>query len=115
MRLKEPSEITSKDLKWLWTHLDNEEQVNTVVEYLEKGNKTIRIVPTYDGQAGWHGEHVYLDNVDLSGNGFCFNGKNLYNHCKVYEEYTQVRESDEYKQYLELDKKYSKIKKYFSR
>jgi hypothetical protein len=110
--MQDKKEITYQDLKWLWTYLDNEQDVNLVVEYLKITNQNIIMKATHDPQSGWNGNNVYLDGIDLSGNGFCFNGRNLINHVKNYPKYKKAIETEEFKQYLSLKAKYKDIEQY---
>ena len=58
--------ITSRDKKWMYQHLDTEEEVDEVCNYLDDNNITIQLKGTYDPQSGWGGEHVILEGRDLS-------------------------------------------------
>lgn len=52
----------------------------TICCYLKGNNTHVVIDETYDPQSGFKGFHFVIDNVDLSGNGFCFTKDRLVNH-----------------------------------
>jgi len=56
--------------------------VDAILRYLHESNEEIFIDECYDGQSGWHGFHFILDNIDFSGNGYCFDSEKVKNHIE---------------------------------
>lgn len=54
-------------------------------QYLKSTKGTIIIDNTYDLKSGWFGQHVWLDGVDLSTNGYCFTSQDLYDHLESHK------------------------------
>ncbi len=98
--------ITSKDLKWLYSKLETTEEVEEVSEYMRANKLVITLRDCHDSQSGWNGQNVILEGKDLSGNGYCFNGKALLNHVRHHRNHLELSKTAEYKTFLELSKKY---------
>lgn len=62
----------------------NKETTEKLCEYLKRENKTVNIKDTFDSQADWYGFEFWLDKIDFSGNGFCFNQKNSIERLESY-------------------------------
>jgi hypothetical protein len=97
---------TSK--KWLWSHLNTEEEVNEVCEYLMTNNLSIKLDSFRDGC------RVYLEGIDLSINGCCFSGNNLLLHVRYFRRFIEISKSQDYLDWLEKFNKYSIVRKYIT-
>lgn len=96
--------IDYKNKKWLYTYLDTNEDVDEVVKYLKDNNEYIYVNNTHDSQSGWSGKSVVLQGIDLSGNGYCFSGEKLLYHVRNFMNFLELKNSEEYKQYIKLRK-----------
>lgn len=106
--------INHDNLKWLYSVLDTNEEVQEVSNYLNSNNLVIEIKDGfYDVQSGWTGQHVYLEGRNLSGNGYCFSGKSLLNHVRGYRKFLDISKTEEYKLYQGLKKKYADVERDF--
>lgn len=105
--------IDHNNKKWLYQHLQTNEEVEEVAEYLKNNNLTIKVTKTHDPQSGWNGAHVQLQGRDLSINGFCFSGKQLLNHVRNFQKYSLIEQSNEYQQYLSQKDQFEEIEKFF--
>ena len=108
--------ITAKDKKWFYTYLDTEGEVDEVCDYLIDNNLTIIVNDEYYD----HGNsielvstHVFLEDRQLSSFGGCFEGKHLLDHVRNFKKYEAIKNSQEYKKFLELEKKYLDVKKFY--
>lgn len=113
--MEETRTITTRDKKWFYQYLDTEDEVNEVCKYLEDNGLTIKVDETHDPQSGWYGQHVYLEGIDLSTNGYKFDGSALLYHVRTFKEYEKIKNSDEYKLFVELRQKYKDIYKFFNK
>lgn len=95
---------TSK--KWLWSHLNTEEEVNEVCEYLSKNNLIIILKPYKDGC------NVYLEGIDLSGNGCCFSGSNLLIHVRYFRKLEELSKKQDFKEWLDKYEAYDIARRY---
>jgi len=106
--------ITHEDFKWLANFLKSNEEMKEVSKYLNDNNLTIK-VKIYNGNKSpetGYAYRVYLEGVDLSVNGCCFNGSNLLSHIRNYKKYKGISEHSEYKRFLVLRDKYEKTYQY---
>lgn len=53
------------------------DNLNVLIDYLMEEDKTIRIDESYDSQSHYKGFHFWIDEEDLSVNGFCFSNEKL--------------------------------------
>ena len=104
--------IDQTDKKWFWSHLNNENEVGEVCQYLEDNNLKIEIKG--DRSGGWEGDgiRIILEGIDLSGNGFCFNGGNLLFHVRYFRKAKIFAETKEFKDWLEKHEAYDQIRQY---
>lgn len=98
--------IDHTNKKWLWEKLETEDEVNEVADYLQKNNLKIKMSPFRDGC------HVVLEDVDLSGNGCCFEPKNLLNHVRYFRKLKEISETDDFKNWLSNYEMFNIVKRY---
>ncbi len=98
--------IDHTNKKWLWLYLETEEEVNEVCEYLLKNNLTIKL------DTGGEMLNVYLDEINLSGNGYCFRGDNLIFHVRYFRKLQEVSQTEDFKIWLNKFSKYSIVREY---
>ena len=105
--------ITTRDKKWMYQYLDTEEEVNEVCKYLDDNQLTILLQETYDGVSKWGGTHVMLEGRNLSVNGYCFSKESLLYHVRNYKDFSQLKQTEDYKKYLELKETYKDVEQFF--
>lgn len=105
--------IDQSNKKWLWSYLDNEEEVGEVCKYLVDNNLKIELKG--NGAGGWNGSgiNIMLEGVDLSGNGFCFNGNNLLLHVRYFRKIKEISQTEDFKSWLQKYPKFNIVKRYF--
>ena len=108
--------ITYKDLKFLYSILDSNEEVDEVVNYLKEHGLSIQMKegapePSL-GMA--KATHYYLEGVDLSGNGFCFGRTSLLRHVRNYRKSKEIEKSLDYKMFLKMRDKYEEVYRYLN-
>lgn len=81
----------SKQLKvWEYDHTDSRNFTNNfncidikiadrLCDYLKEKNIKVKVSECYDGQSGWRGANFYIENEDLSGNGYCLSSSSINN------------------------------------
>jgi hypothetical protein len=97
---------TSK--KWMWTHLNTEEEVNEVCDYLKVDNLTIKI------ESDRNLYNVYLDKINLSINGYCFTGNNLIAHVRYFRKFQDISKTEDYLEWIGKFEKYNIVRKYLN-
>lgn len=98
--------------KWLYSYLADENEVNEVCEYLQKKNLKISIVTDKEDRSCSSGYNVFLEGINLSVNGFCFNGKYLLWHVRWFSKLKEISETDEFKQWVEKSLLFEQVKDY---
>lgn len=104
--------ITHNDLHFFYQYLKENKDVNLVVNYLKNNNTTIQI-KKFDSDRDGGGLNVYLDNIDLSINGYCFNGKILIEHVLNFKKYNKIKQSEDFLRYITDYEKYNDVFLYF--
>ena len=104
--------IDHTNKKWFWTHLNNEHEVEEVCKYLADNNLKIEIIGNFEGEYQGGGQNVILEVVDLSGNGFCFEGKNLFIHVRYFRKLQEISKTDEFKNWLKKFEDFELVKRY---
>jgi hypothetical protein len=112
MRDMEKYTITKDNIIWI-TKLgyDNDEKLKTVLEWFINTNAVLNVE---DDKNSSYWMCVNHNGIHISGNNSCFNGNKLYDYIKNYAEYKIISESEDYKNYLELEKKFLKVKIFFT-
>ena len=104
--------IDHTNKKWFWTHLNTESEVEEVRKYLLDNNLKIKIISSsgvgYDGI----GTNVILEDIDLSGNGFCFKGENLLTHVRYFRALQEIATTDDFKIWLDKYELFDLVKRY---
>jgi len=107
--MKEETKIIDHNSKkWLWSQLNTEEEVNEVCDYLLKNDLSIRIESCRDRY------DVYLECINLSINGCCFNGNNLLLHVRYFRKFQDISKTQDYLDWLEKYNKYNIVRKYIT-
>lgn len=75
-------ELDHNDKEYFLKLKIDEVTINELINYLRINEKKVTISECYDGQSGYKGFHFIIDNIDLSGNGYCFNSEKLSNYLK---------------------------------
>jgi len=110
--MKESKFINQTDKKWLWSHLNNEDEVDEVCKYLVDNELKIEIRGADVGGFNGRGVNVILEGIDLSGNGFCFNGSNLLLHVRYFRKLQKISNTNEFKSWLEKYPEFDLVKRY---
>ena len=95
--MSETKIIDQTNKKWFWSYLNTEEEVGEVCEYLQRNNLVIEIIGGFEGGFNGRGQKVMLDGIDLSGNGFCFNGNELLAHVRYFKKLQEISKTEEFK------------------
>ena len=90
--------ITINDKKWFYTYLNTEKEVDEVCSYLRKTSQTIKIEEINTNN--YFSYRVFLDGLDLSINGYGFNGEKLLYHVRNYQRFLSLMQTDEYKKWI---------------
>jgi hypothetical protein len=59
------------------------ETITRLQKYLSDKDSKVKVVETYDPASGWRGFEFWLDETDLSLNGYCFSEKRLDYHLSI--------------------------------
>ena len=109
--------IRYDNYKWLSDHLSTNDEVMEVSKYL-KDNEAYIITKTWNADKSpetGYSFRVFLDGIDLSGNGVCFHGTRLLQHVRGFKNFEELKNKDGYSEYLDLRAKYEKVYRYFNR
>ncbi len=90
--------ITANNKKWFYLFLNTEQEVEQVCSYLKKTSQTIKIEEIYT--PSYFSYRVFLDGLDLSINGNCFNGERLLYHVRNYQRFLSIMQTEEYKKWF---------------
>ena len=104
--MKEDYSIDHTSKKWLWSVLNTEEEVNEVIDYLFKNNLKIEMRPYGDGCK------MYLEGIDLSGNGYCFKAQNLLNHVRYFRKLQELSKTKDFEIWNEKYEHYNIVRRY---
>ncbi len=104
----------NKKISWdNWFELSrlvkNNEDLIEVSNYLKENGLAIEINNEGFEPSMGNPYSVILEDVNLSGNGYCYSSENLMNHIRTFREYQKIRVTEEYQLYLRLKEKYKHI------
>lgn len=91
--------------------VSSDRELLQVQKYLKENNLAIKSIDCTGCKSAYDRKHVFLEGVLLS-NGFGYTTTCLTGHILFHKEYLKIKDTDEYKLYLKLKRKYSNFKNF---